>query len=90
MLQSKKRGFFIEAGAFDGERLSNTLLFELLHQWTGLLVEPHPLEFGNMLTKHRRAWHLGHCLSTKTHPEIVDFDAAGLFGKTDLIMDQCN
>ena len=22
----------------------------------------------------------GHCLSTKTTPEVIDFDAAGLFG----------
>jgi FkbM family methyltransferase len=34
-------GFFIEAGAYDGEFASNTLLLESLG-WTGLLVEPHP------------------------------------------------
>ena len=35
-------GFFIEAGAFDGEISSNTLFFELKQNWTGLLVEPNP------------------------------------------------
>ena len=30
-------GFFVEAGAFDGALLSNSLLFELKYNWTGLL-----------------------------------------------------
>ena len=37
-----KSGFFIEAGAADGEWFSNTLYFERHHGWTGLLVEPNP------------------------------------------------
>jgi hypothetical protein len=40
-----KNGFFIEAGADDFELHSNTLLFELEHTWTGLLVEPNPTVF---------------------------------------------
>ena len=35
-----KDGFFVEAGADDFLLNSNTLMFELLHGWTGLLVEP--------------------------------------------------
>ena len=42
LFRGKKNGFFVEAGAFDGEAFSNTLLFELKHNWTGLLVEPNP------------------------------------------------
>jgi hypothetical protein len=38
----QKNGFFIEAGADEGEFLSNTLYFELKRGWTGLLVEPNP------------------------------------------------
>ena len=30
--------------------------------------------------QHRKAWLFGHCLSTKSTPEIVDFDASGLYG----------
>ena len=45
MLNGKKNGFFIEAGAYDGEIISNSLLFEIKHQWTGLLVEPNPEPF---------------------------------------------
>jgi hypothetical protein len=32
------------------------------------------------LKKNRKAHIFGHCLSSKTTPEIVDFDAAGLYG----------
>ena len=35
-------GFFIEAGANDGIRQSNTLVLERKFGWTGLLVEPIP------------------------------------------------
>lgn len=35
-------GFFIEAGANDGRRFSNTLYFEKYQAWTGLLIEPIP------------------------------------------------
>jgi len=35
-----KNGFFVEAGANDGLRQSNTLYFEKYRQWSGLLIEP--------------------------------------------------
>ena len=35
-----KDGFFVEAGADDFMLNTNTLYFERLHGWTGLLVEP--------------------------------------------------
>jgi len=35
-----KHGFFVEAGANDGLRYSNTLYFEKYRHWSGLLVEP--------------------------------------------------
>ncbi|MDX2146548.1 MAG: FkbM family methyltransferase [Planctomycetota bacterium] len=38
------RGFFIEAGAYDGVRLSATKVFEDMG-WSGLLVEPLPERF---------------------------------------------
>ena len=36
---------FIEAGAFDGSLLSNSIYFELKYNWTGLLVEPDPQSY---------------------------------------------
>ena len=37
---SVREGFFIEAGADDLLKDSNTLFFELERNWTGILVEP--------------------------------------------------
>ena len=68
-------GFFIEAGATDGETNSNTLFFELERNWTGLLVEPLPY---NLADKNRKAFVSPVCLSTKTRPEIVSFDLHAL------------
>ena len=42
ILKWKKNGFFIEAGANDGIRQSNTYYFEKVLRWNGLLVEPIP------------------------------------------------
>ena len=72
----KKPGFYIEAGACNGESISNTLLFELKHNWTGLLVEPNPDFFQDLKKRNRNAWILPHCLSTKRQVEIVEFDAS--------------
>ena len=44
-------GFFVEAGAYDGEAFSNTLFFELKKNWTGLLVEPNPDAFEMLIRK---------------------------------------
>ena len=46
-----KNGFYIEAGAYDGERESNSLFYEMKKGWNGLLVEPDPKSFENLLMK---------------------------------------
>ena len=56
MLDEKKKNkdrFFVEAGAHDGESLSNSLFFEVKLGWNGLLVEPNPFSFQALLTKNR-------------------------------------
>ena len=72
-----KNGFFIEAGAFDFETNSDSLYFELNHNWTGLLVEPHPLAFHRGLAKNRRATSVNTCLSTSGRAEELPFDLSG-------------
>ncbi len=42
LFKDQKTGFFIEAGAYDGELFSNSLFYELKLGWKGLLVEPNP------------------------------------------------
>ena len=71
-------GFYIEAGAADGESISNTLYFEMHHGWTGLLVEPNPDNLAKLIDLNRNAWILPHCLSTKSHVEMVTFEISDL------------
>ena len=66
-----------EAGAADGEGISNTLFFEAKYNWTGLLVEANPDELKELFSKHRNAYILPHCLSTKPEVDIVTFDVSG-------------
>lgn len=41
-LNSKPNGTFVEVGAHDGIRHSNTLLLEECYGWEGILIEPNP------------------------------------------------
>ena len=78
--KSKYNGFFIEAGAYDGEAISNTLFLEIERNWTGLLVEPNPESYKSLLSKNRNTSSVETCLSRKVTPEVVNFDAASIFG----------
>ena len=64
----QKNGFFVESGAFDGETLSNSLLFELHRNWTGLLIEPLSAQFNKLRRKHRKAFIIKACLSKDPYP----------------------
>ena len=72
-------GFFVEAGAHDGETGSNTLLFETLG-WRGLLVEPEASSYQTMLSKHRRAHSFNGVLATEADQTFVHFAPAGQVG----------
>lgn len=61
----KLNGYFIEAGAEDGEFLSNTLFFERFRGWRGLLVEPSSDAAIQLRSKKRIASFLPNCLSDK-------------------------
>lgn len=78
--KQKKNGVFVEAGAWDGEYLSNTLYLEAKYNWTGLLVEPNSGAFKKLVTRNRRAYSVHSCLSVTSHPDIVEFDSADVFG----------
>ncbi|XP_076048213.1 uncharacterized protein LOC143029453 [Oratosquilla oratoria] len=64
----KERLFFVEAGALDGESMSNTLWLERFQKWSGLLVEPDSLSFAALKTKNRKAWSANVCLSPGSFP----------------------
>ena len=84
LLSRRRNGFFIECGALEGERHSNTLFFELERNWTGILIEANPNYHSALLSKNRRAYVLRACLSTERRPMTVRIQpATGLSGITD-------
>ncbi|XP_076042253.1 protein Star-like [Oratosquilla oratoria] len=68
LFEDKKRGFFLEAGALDGQYLSNTLYLEHELGWKGLLVEPNVLSYRELRKKNRHAWSSNTCLSVQPFP----------------------
>ena len=70
----------METGAADGKTHSNTLYLELKRSWTGLLIEPNPEYFQDLLVAKRNAYVTNTCLSSTRTSETVQFKALGLFG----------
>nr|XP_045620520.1 uncharacterized protein LOC123771839 [Procambarus clarkii] len=79
--EGEDAGFFVEAGALDGEYLSNTLWLERWRRWTGLLVEAEADSYAALRKKHRRAWSSPACLATNDYPHtaiLTSFRRLGL------------
>ena len=87
LLGNKTHGFYIECGAANGEDFSNTLFFERFRSWDGLLIEPNPDFFKELLTKRRNAFMINSCLSTSMKAEKVMFLDAGYLGGINGTMD---
>ncbi|XP_069996478.1 uncharacterized protein [Penaeus vannamei] len=66
--------FFVEAGALDGEFISNTLYLEQDLGWTGLLVEADPLLYAALPGKNRKSWSSQTCLSPSNVAERLTFE----------------
>ncbi|OXA50069.1 protein Star [Folsomia candida] len=75
-LNHARNGFFVEAGALDGELRSNTLMLERQFGWNGLLVEGDPKNYALLLQKYRKAWSTPACLATRDQPHQVLFEQA--------------
>lgn len=72
------KGFYVEAGANDGIKQSNTLFLERIHGWTGILVEPVPRLFNKCVKNRPNSNVLNYALVAPEHSgeiiELVDVD----------------
>lgn len=76
--RNRRDGVFVEIGAYDGEKFSNTKFFEDTLGWSGLLVEPLPSAF-ERLKKSRRAA----CVRCA----VSDYEGEGEFLDVDVAVD---
>lgn len=83
LMSQRPPGFFVEAGALDGEYLSNTLYLEKVYGWKGLLVEPNPNAFKHLLKKNRRAWSSNSCLAITPYPKEMVLQAIDTHAETE-------
>ena len=77
LVHLQERGFFLECGAYDGEKQSNTLRLERVRHRTGLLVEADPENFRQLMSKHRKAYTVNACLNTNPYPANVSTCSLG-------------
>ena len=69
-------GQFVELGAFDGIRFSNTLSLERCFGWTGLLIEGNPNNFRRLQRSGRRATVVHAAVCNRTNA-TVEFSVHG-------------
>lgn len=55
ILNNKRNGIFVDIGAYDGIKYSNTYFFEKNLGWKGVCIEPHPDNFKKL--QHNRTCH---------------------------------
>jgi FkbM family methyltransferase len=77
LLGGKRGGFFLDSGAADGVRVSNTQLLETHYGWNGICVEPNRAFFA-ALVRNRRCRCLNCCLYDRDGE--VEFLEAGTLG----------
>jgi hypothetical protein len=78
VLGGLRGGFFLDSGASNGRRGSNTWLLERSFGWSGVCIEPNERSFRELLL-NRRCVCLDCCLYDRDGP--VDFlEAAGVLG----------
>ena len=73
----KRNGYFVEVGAGNGRKNSNTLWLEEHLDWKGICVEPNP-EFKDALNKKRKCI-IDHSLVFSESGKIVNFSQRGYF-----------
>lgn len=79
----KRQGCFVEFGAMDGLRASNTLVLERRYDWQGVVVEPLP-KYRDLLPLNRRCRIDNRCIGDRSG-RVVDFSTADTGGYPGII-----
>ena len=74
--KSGKRGFYVESGANDYLRVSNTAFFDLCLGWEGICVEPTPQYHAN-IARHRSCKLVKNCLSDRNETINISGEIPG-------------
>lgn len=78
LLGGMRGGFFLDSGASDGVKGSNTFLLEQAFGWKGICVEPNSVFFEH-LRATRNAECFNCCLSSE-EGDVTFLEAAGVYG----------
>lgn len=70
IFKGKKDGVFVEVGALDGYGASNTYFFEKERNWSGLLIEPNPIEFNKMENNPRNLSKKENCAISQKEGDV--------------------
>ena len=70
IFRGKTNGVFVEVGALDGCGASNTWFFEKERNWSGLLIEPNPIEFNKMENNQRPLSYKENCAISDVEMDI--------------------
>lgn len=79
-------GFYVECGGLNGEKGSNSLFFEKVRKWNGLVIEADPSNYQVLKTKHRKSFTANACLSPRPVPAKLTFNKA--FNRGRIVHDQ--
>jgi hypothetical protein len=80
LLQGATGLFFVESGGYDGEEHSNSLFFEHKRGWRGMVIEPNPHLYAQILGKHRHCMTVNAAISPHDHFAQLPFVLAGPLG----------
>ena len=65
----KRQGYFVEFGAADGLKWSNTYILEKSFGWSGIVAEPNPV-FHEALRRHRQCYISTKCVTGRSGERV--------------------
>ena len=78
VLHGMRDGYFLDSGAADGVRSSNTLLLESAYGWNGICIEPNDRYFQAL--QHNRHCLCVHCCLYDREGEVEFLESANMLG----------